>query len=257
MTLKITLLQEALHWENPTANVALFTEKIAALEATDLIILPEMFSTGFSMNTATLAEAADKSPTLQWMKEQAQQSGAAITGSLIIKEQEQYYNRLYFVTPEGGVNHYDKKHLFNMAKEQEHYSAGNEHLVIAYRGWRIAPFICYDLRFPVWSRNIAPHYDLAIYVANWPAKRAYHWKSLLLARAIENQAYVAAVNIVGTDGKGFAYAGDSSIIDPAGTLLAYRAQDPAVLTATLTKEHLAAMRKSYPFLQDQDDFQLL
>ncbi|MGH1337953.1 MAG: amidohydrolase [Aureispira sp.] len=257
MTLQITLLQEDLHWENPSANVALFSEKIAALPATDLIILPEMFSTGFSMNVVNLAEPAENSPTLEWMKEQAQQTQAAITGSIIIQEGDQYYNRLYWVTPKGIVQHYDKKHLFKMAKEHDHYSSGMERLIVEYKGWRIAPFICYDLRFPVWSRNVPVPYDLAIYVANWPAKRAHHWRSLLMARAIENQAYVAAVNVVGVDGKGFEYAGDSSIIDPVGTLLSYQAHQTGVLTATLTKEHLTNLRQRFPFLQDQDRFHLL
>lgn len=256
MTLTITLLQEALYWENPTANVALFTEKIAALPPTDLIILPEMFSTGFSMNTAALAEPADNSPTLAWMKEQAQSKQAVLTGSLIIQEQDQYYNRLYWVTPEGEVQYYNKKHLFTMAKEEEHYSPGTTRLIVEYKGWKIAPFICYDLRFPVWNRNVQGQYDLAIYVANWPQKRAHHWRSLLLARAIENQAYVAAVNVVGVDGKGFEYSGDSSIIDPAGNLLAYQAHQPAVLTSILSKELLYTTRQKLPFLGDQEDYQL-
>ncbi|MFK7798094.1 MAG: amidohydrolase [Aureispira sp.] len=257
MTLHITLLQEALHWENPSANVALFTEKIAALPTTDVIILPEMFSTGFSMNTVVLAEEAANSPTLQWMQEQAQLTQAVLTGSLIIKEAGHYYNRLYWVTPEGKIQYYNKKHLFTMAKEEQHYTSGNQRLIVDYKGWRIALFVCYDLRFPVWNRNAPEHYDLAIYVANWPAKRAHHWSSLLMARAIENQAYVAAVNIVGVDGKGFEYSGDSSIIDPAGTLLAYQSQHSAVLATTLSKEHLAKTRQQFPFLQDQDDFELL
>jgi predicted amidohydrolase len=257
MTLHITLLQEALHWENPSANVALFSQKIAALPPTDVILLPEMFSTGFSMNAAVLAEEASNSPTLQWMQEQAQQTQAVLTGSLIIKDKGQYYNRLYWVTPEGEVQYYNKKHLFTMAKEEQHYTAGKERSVVEYRGWRIALFVCYDLRFPVWNRNIPEHYDLAIYVANWPATRAHHWRSLLMARAIENQAYVAAVNIVGVDGKGFEYSGDSSIIDPAGTLLAYQAQHSGVLATTLSKEHLSKTRQQFPFLQDQDAFEWL
>ena len=257
MTLHITLLQTALHWENPSANVALFTQKIAALPATDVIVLPEMFSTGFSMNISVLAEEANNSPTLQWMQEQAQQKQAVLTGSLIVKDEGQYYNRLYWVTPEGNVQYYNKKHLFTMAKEEQYYTAGNERCVVEYKNWRIALFVCYDLRFPVWNRNRLEYYDLAIYVANWPAKRAHHWRSLLLARAIENQAYVAAVNIVGVDGQGFDYSGDSSIIDPAGTLLAYQAQHSAVLSTTLSKEHLATTRQQFPFLQDQDDFELL
>jgi predicted amidohydrolase len=252
MTLHISILQEALHWENPSANIALFTEKIAALGATDLIILPEMFLTGFSMSAERLAENADDSPTLRWMQQQAQEKQAALTGSLIIKEKDQYYNRLYWVTPEGTVQQYNKKHLFGMAKEEAHYTAGTQRLVVEYRGWRIAPFVCYDLRFPVWNRNTAPYYDLAIYVANWPAARAQHWRSLLTARAIENQAYVAAANIVGTDGKGFEYSGDSSIIDPGGTLLAYQAQQTGVLSANLSLEHVQQIRQRFPFLKDQD-----
>lgn len=257
MTLKITLLQESLHWENISANVALFTEKIRGLDGTDLIILPEMFSTGFSMNREKLAEPAENSPTLEWMKEQAKATQAAITGSIIIKDEGNYYNRLYWVTPDGTTQQYDKKHLFNLAKEQEYYTSGTTRLIVEYKGWRIAPFICYDLRFPVWSRNTPLHYDLAIYIANWPAKRAHHWRSLLMARAIENQAYVAAANIVGVDGKGFEYLGDSSIIDPLGNLIVHQVQDAAVLTASLTKEYLRKTRQGFPFLEDQDLYQLL
>ncbi len=257
MTLTITLLQEALHWENRTANITLFTKKIAALPPTDLVILPEMFSTGFSMNAEALAEPAEDSPTLRWMQKQAQEHQIALTGSLIIKESNQYYNRLYWVTPDGAVQQYDKKHCFSLAKEHEYYTAGNSRLTVEYKGWRIAPFICYDLRFPVWNRNVAPYYDLAIYVANWPAVRAQHWRSLLTARAIENQAYVAAVNVVGKDGKGFEYAGDSSVIDPLGTLMAHQAQHSAALTVVLSKEHLQAVRTRFPFLADQGAFELL
>ena len=256
MSLQITLLQSKLHWEDPVSNREAFAERLTHLDDTDLVLLPEMFTTGFSMNVEAHAEDGQNSPTVDWMKRQADRHQTAIAGSVMVKEAGHYYNRLYWVQPDGKVLQYDKKHLFSMAKENEVYTAGEERIIIEYKGWRIAPFICYDLRFPAWNRNVQ-NYDLAIYVANWPAVRSHHWRSLLVARAIENLSYVAAVNRVGTDGKGHLYSGDSSVIDPAGQLLAYQAHGEGILNATLDKEHLLATRKKFPFLADRDGFEFL
>jgi predicted amidohydrolase len=255
MSLTITLVQSTLHWESIDANLRMFDEKLANIEDTDVIILPEMFTTGFSMNAESLAETMEGSKAIAWMKEKAQALKAVLTGSLIIKEGAHYYNRLLWVEPNGRQLHYDKKHLFTMAKEDLYFSAGTEKLIIHYKGWKIAPFVCYDLRFPAWNRNLED-YDLAFYVANWPAKRSFHWRSLLTARAIENQAYVVAVNRVGVDGKGFSYSGDSSVLSPIGELLYHQADEEAVFTTTLTKEHLHAMRQQYPFLGDRDVYSM-
>lgn len=254
--LRITLLQTQLVWQNPAANRKHFTDLMQSLAGqTDLIVLPEMFTTGFSMNTAQLAEPVD-GPTVEWMQAQAKKLQAVVTGSLIIKEAEHYYNRLYWATPGGELLHYDKRHLFGMAGEHKHYTPGKERLVIDYAGWRICPLICYDLRFPVWSRNNA-EIDLLLYVANWPSTRAADWKSLLLARAIENQCYVAAVNRIGDDGNGLNYQGDSSLIDPGPKrLLWQKAGIEATPTLSVSKSNLQQLRHSFPFLADRDLFNL-
>ncbi len=249
--MNITLVQTQLHWENIEANLEMFSQKLQNLPKTDLIILPEMFTTGFSMNAAALAEPMDHSTAIQWMKEQAEKHQAVITGSLIIQENGKYYNRLIWMRPDGSFEQYDKKHLFTMAKEEETYTAGEEKVILEYMGFKICPFICYDLRFPVWNRN-TEDYDLAIYVANWPDKRSYHWRSLLTARAIENQCYVAAVNRVGEDGKGFYYSGHSSLIDPAGEILYQKADEEAIFQTTLSLTHLKEVREKLPFLKDRD-----
>jgi omega-amidase len=248
--MNITLVQTKLHWENIEANLEMFSQKLQKLPQTDLIILPEMFTTGFSMNAAALAEPMGGS-AIQWMQEQAQQHQAVVTGSLIIEENGNYYNRLIWMRPDGSYQQYDKKHLFTMAKEEETYTAGEEKILIEYKGFKICPFICYDLRFPVWNRN-TQDYDLALYVANWPAKRSYHWRSLLLARAIENQAYIAAVNRVGEDGKGFYYSGDSALIDPAGEILYQKADEEDIFQATISLDHIKEVREKLPFLKDRD-----
>lgn len=255
MSLTITLVQSTLHWESIDANLRMFDEKLANIEDTDIIILPEMFTTGFSMQVEGLAERMEDSKSIAWMRAKAKTLKAVLTGSLMIKEGDQYYNRLLWVEPNGRQLHYDKKHLFKMAKEDLSYSAGAEKLILEYKGWKIAPFICYDLRFPAWSRNLED-YDLAFYVANWPAKRSFHWKSLLTARAIENQAYVVGLNRVGVDGKGFSYSGDSSVLSPIGELLYHKAEEEAVFTTTLTKEYLHEMRQQYPFLGDRDVYSM-
>jgi len=251
MELKITTIQADLHWEDPAANLKLFEERIAQVETTDVIVLPEMFTTGFTMNAAALAEKMD-GVAVQWMKNQAKSKGAVIVGSLIIEEADNYYNRMLWVQPDGTLYSYDKKHLFTMAKEDLTYTAGTQKGRVEYKGWKIALFVCYDLRFPAWNRN-TDNYDLAIYVANWPAKRSYHWRSLLLARAIENQAYIVAVNRVGIDGNDFPYSGDTAILDPAGQYYYHLAKEEDTFTCTLTKEHLKETRASFPFLQDRDE----
>jgi predicted amidohydrolase len=248
-TLTVTLLQSALTWEDAVANRKYFEQQLQTLQQpTDLIILPEMFTTGFSMNAAALAESME-GESIQWMAAQAKQFDAAVVGSLIIEEENHYYNRLVFMRPNGDFQTYDKRYLFSMAGEDKVYQAGTERLQVEWRGWQICPLICYDLRFPVWSRNTT-EYDLLLYVANWPITRSFHWKSLLLARAIENQAFTIGVNCVGKDGNGYLYSGDSSIISAAGEVL-FQAHDRVVMqTQTLRKADLMEVRKRLPFLKD-------
>lgn len=249
----ITLIQARLTWENPAANRAYFSEKLAALqEPTDLIVLPEMFTTGFSMSPETLAEPMD-GPTLQWMRAQAEAKQAVITGSVIITEHGQYFNRLIWMQPDGQYYTYNKRHLFTLAGEHEHYTPGQEHLIIEWKGWRIMPLVCYDLRFPVWSRN-TQGYDLLLYVANFPEIRSYAWQQLLTARAIENLAYTVGVNCVGVDGKGINYSGDTVLHDYAGEVLYRVSHTEDVYTAKLSKEDLVRFRQKFAFLQDGDAF---
>ena len=251
--LTVTLIQTELAWEDSGANRRAFEEKIAALEApTDLIVLPEMFTTGFSMNAAPLAETM-AGGAVAWMRDAARKSGADIIGSLIVGEGGRFFNRLVWARPGGEILTYDKRHLFRMLEEEKTYSAGESLLTVEINGWRIRPFICYDLRFPAWSRNIGNAYDLAVYIANWPAKRAAHWKALLIARAIENQCYVVGVNRVGVDGNGLSYSGDSSVIDPAGETLFCRSDDPAVHTQILSRECLDTWRSDFPAWMGADN----
>lgn len=251
--MRITYIQTSLHWEQPEANRRQLAEKMATVYGrTDLIVLPEMFSTGFSMRAEALAEPAN-GPTFQWMKEQAANAGAAITGSFICLENGQYFNRLLWMQPDGHFYQYNKKHLFTLAGEDKTYTAGQELVLIEWLGWRIRPLICYDLRFPEWARqpqNPDLRYDLLLYVANWPQPRVHHWKSLLTARAIENQAYTVGVNIAGTDGNGLVYSGDSSVVDYAGQLLSGAAFSEQVVTLELELEPLHAYRERFPFLED-------
>lgn len=249
--MNITLVQSALYWENIEKNLNSFEEKLNNIGQTDLIILPEMFSTGFSMNASVVAENMDGT-AVNWMRKTAAKKNSAVTGSLIIREAEKFYNRLIFMRPDGSFEQYDKKHLFTMAKEEETYTAGTEKIIIDYMGWKICPLICYDLRFPIWNRNLED-YDLAIYVANWPDRRSYHWRSLLTARAIENQCYVAAVNRVGTDGKDLYYSGHSSLIDPAGELIYQKADVEDIQQFDINKEFLIEIRSKLPFLKDRDN----
>jgi omega-amidase len=258
MTLRVSLVQSDLHWQDPVANRVRFDERLGALEpgSVDLVVLPEMFTTGFSMDSATLAEPA-AGPTAEWLLSWSRRLGAALTGSVMTRDGERCVNRLWFATPEGALHRYDKRHLFRMAGEHEHFAAGGESLVVPFRGWRIAPLVCYDLRFPVWSRRRAGFdYDLLVYVANWPARRAYAWRQLLIARAIENQSYVIGVNRVGPDGKGIDHDGDSAAHDFLGLPLATLGGDPASATVSLDLEALREFRERFPAHLDADRFTL-
>jgi len=251
--LKISLIQTVLAWQEPATNRAKLGEFIDGLVGTDLVILPEMFTTGYSMDATILAESMDGA-SLIWLAETASRSQAVITGSLIIKEGDDYYNRLIWMRPDGTYATYDKRHLFRMAKEQHHYSAGKQVLIVDLNGWSVCPQICYDLRFPVWSRNQG--YDLLIYIANWPAKRRYPWQLLLKARAIENLCYVAAVNRIGADGNGFDHAGDSAVINYLGEEIISKANEPMIETIELDWSALQTFRERFPAHLDADEFTL-
>ncbi|MEN8118863.1 MAG: amidohydrolase [Bacteroidota bacterium] len=254
MKLSVTIIQTNIFWEDKNANLVHFQKKIEGIDTrTDLIILPEMFTTGFSMNPKPFAEKMD-GPTFKWMLQMAKHSNAAIAGSIIIEENNHYVNRFLFVKPDGEYQYYDKRHLFAMAGEDKLYSQGNKNELIKYKGWRIRPLICYDLRFPVWSRNY-DGYDLLIYVANWPEKRVAHWKTLLQARAIENQAYVAGVNRIGLDGNNYSYSGDSAIYNSLGEKISKtNSNEESVETILISRELIEGTRKKLPFLNDQDEF---
>jgi predicted amidohydrolase len=252
-TLRLTLIQSNLHWEDIGANLAMFEEKIWRIEQpTDLIILPEMFNTGFTMNAA-LAEPMNLH-TFKWMKQQAAQMGAVVTGSYIVKEKDRYYNRLIWMRPDGSFETYDKRHLFRMANEHQTFSGGSTRLVTEWKGWKICPLICYDLRFPVWSRNAQGEYDLLLYVANWPKVRRQAWNTLLPARAIENLAYTVGLNRVGVDGKNHAYSGDSAVYNYKGEVLFQQEESEVSHTLTLNKEELTDFRAAFPAFMDADDF---
>ena len=253
--LKITIIQSELHWEDVDANLEMFSKKIQYIEEeTDLIILPEMFSTGFSMNAESLAETND-GKTLNWMISEAKKYQTAITGSVIISENNHFYNRLFFVFPDGSYEKYDKKHTFTLAKENESYTAGIQRLIVNYKGWRICPLVCYDLRFPVWARN-TEDYDVLIYVANWPKVRTVAWDTLLRARAIENMTYCIGVNRVGFDGNDHEYVGHSSVYDVLGKQISTSAFDEFTETVVLDKRHIEENRSHFQFLNDRDPFTL-
>jgi len=254
--LSVTIIQTHLHWENPVANRATLSDKIKAIqEKTHLIVLPEMFTTGFSMNAEVLAEAPN-GPTFLWMQAEAELHNCAIIGSVIIKENGLYYNRLFFVFPNGEFVHYDKKHTFTLAGEHKTYTAGTEKIIVPYLGWNICPLVCYDLRFPVWARNTVD-YDVLIYTANWPNKRVSAWDALLKARAIENMTYCIGVNRVGLDGNGHEYTGHSAIYDVLGAHIStVNFEREFTETIVLSKEHLQRHRNHLQFLQDRDVFTL-
>lgn len=252
--LKVSLIQQVITPNNPQQNLDVFSQALSTIDATDLVVLPEVFTTGFCKSARNYAEQVD-GQAYSWMREQAATLNAVITGSLVVKERDQYFNRMVWMRPDGTYTHYDKRHLFRMAGEHERYAMGSERLVVELNGWRVLPLICYDLRFPVWSRN-RQDYDLALYVANWPSARALHWNRLLQARAIENLSYVVGVNRVGMDEMGQHYAGDSSVYGPAGEQLVI-SQETESITIELYADRLQAYRAAFPAFLDADDFKLV
>jgi predicted amidohydrolase len=290
-TLTITGIQTPLHWEDASANRKMFEEKIRQLQKTEVVILPEMFSTGFSMQTEKLAEKMD-GPAVAWMKKISAEKKIILTGSLIIEDEGNYYNRLVWMLPNGLYGIYDKRHLFAYGQEDQHYTPGNKRLIASVKGWKINLLVCYDLRFPVWSRqrpadssladlvasemeardlplappeesgstatapDHEPEYDLLVYVANWPERRNHAWKTLLQARAIENQCYVVGINRVGYDGNNIYHSGDSMVVDPMGEILHTRSHEEDIFTITLHKEKLDEVRARLPFWKDGDNFMI-
>jgi len=284
-TLTITTIQTNLYWEDKAANLHMLEHKISNIkEKTEVVVLPEMFSTGFSMKPELLAETME-GETVQWMKRIAVEKKIILTGSVIIAGNGQtdaeltgqtgtirpcYYNRLIWMQPNGQYGVYDKRHCFAFAGEDEHYTAGTKRLIASVKGWRINLLVCYDLRFPVWARQTsspnpspqaekggtAPEYDVLIYVANWPERRIHAWKTLLQARAIENQCYVVGVNRVGDDANNIHYSGESMIVDPLGEVLYTKKEEEDIFTITLDKSHLQTVREKFPFLRDADDFMI-
>jgi predicted amidohydrolase len=288
-TLSISIIQTNLHWEDKAANLQMLEEKIRNIkEKTEVVVLPEMFSTGFSMKTEKLAETMD-GETVQWMKRIAAEKKIILTGSFICRGAEsdladtdktvqdassvptRYYNRLIWMQPNGQCGVYDKRHCFAFAGEDEHYTAGTKRLIASVKGWKINLLVCYDLRFPVWARqalpsnsfskgegeSTVPEYDVIVYVANWPEKRIHAWKTLLQARAIENQCYVIGVNRVGDDGNKIHYSGESMIIDPLGEVLYTKKEEEDIFTIALDKTHLQNVREKFPFLRDADEFKMI
>lgn len=263
--LKLALIQADLFWENKAANLEAFQQKIASLPAeTEIVVLPEMFSTGFSMSPQTLAEKKD-GETVRWMKLMSREYSIVLIGSIIIEENEKFYNRLFCMLPTGDCGMYDKRHLFSFAGEDKHYTPGNKRLIASVKGWKINMQVCYDLRFPVWARQqvvvseetLQPEYDVLIYVANWPQVRIQAWRTLLLARAIENQCYVVGVNRVGEDGNGTYHNGCSMVINPLGDVLYHSEDVEDAACITLHKDSLETIRNRFPFLNDADDFKII
>lgn len=254
--LTLCIIQSDIVWEQAQSNLDLLSEKLKSLNNPGHItILPEMFSTGFSMKPKNIAETMD-GKTIQWMKNIAREKKTILCGSLPILDQGQYFNRLLWVMPNGQTAHYDKRHIFSYAGENEHYSAGNKRLITQVNGWKICVNICYDLRFPVWTRNV-DDYDVLLYIANWPQQRNEMWEALLKARAIENQCYVIGVNRVGIDGNGHQYIGNSSIYDPLGCILCKAEAKETIIQQQLSYEQLNSIGQKFPFLQDRDRFILL
>ncbi|HUC81305.1 MAG TPA: nitrilase family protein [Flavisolibacter sp.] len=278
-----TLIQTSLHWENKQANLQMLEEKIAGIkEKTQVVLLPEMFSTGFSMKPEMLAETME-GETVQWMKRVAAKKKIILAGSVIIADsdgqavqngQTAYYNRFIWMLPNGTYGYYDKRHLFAFAGEDKHYTPGTERFIASVNGWKINLLVCYNLRFPVWARQQASppaplqkrgelepgtafEYDALIYVANWPERRSHAWKTLLQARAIENQCYVIGVNRVGNDGNDIYHSGDSMVIDPLGEMLYHKKDDEDIFTITLKKEDLQSVREKFQFWRDADEFTIL
>ncbi len=260
--LKVTLIQSTLHWEDIEGNLEMFSRKIEAIEdPTDLILLPEMFTTGFSMNPSKFAEGM-YGETMSWMSAQTQNKTYSLAGSVIIKEDGKYFNRLLHCKPDGSFSTYDKRHRFTLSDEHKEYTAGRQLLIETVNGWNVNFQICYDLRFPVWARNKIdtltgkPLFDCLVYVANWPERRSYAWKQLLIARAIENQCFVVGVNRVGEDGTGVYHSGDSCAINPYGEIVFHSENEEIIHTATLLQSDLEKCRKNLLFLSDADKFEI-
>ncbi len=258
--LKVSIIQSNLHWENKAANLAMFESKINAIGHTELVVLPEMFNTGFSMKPEQLAETM-QGPTVQWMQRMAATNKIILTGSLIVEENGNYYNRLVWMLPNGQYASYDKRHLFAYAGEHEHYHSGNKRLVASVNGWKINLLVCYDLRFPVWARQQSdpdngPEFDVLLYVANWPERRSHAWRTLLQARAIENQCYVIGVNRAGTDGNDIYYSGNSMIVNALGEIVVEKIQEECTHTELLSHAHIQDIRSKLPFLKDADRFSI-
>lgn len=266
--LTITILQTNLFWEDKKANIRMLEDKINSIkEKTEVIFLPEMFSTGFSMNAALLAEEMD-GETVLWMKKVSAEKQVIICGSLMIKEDGKFYNRLIWMLPNGQMGTYDKRHLFAYAGEDLYFTKGNKRLIASVKGWKINLLICYDLRFPVWARQSAgqseengasktPKYDVLVYVANWPERRIHAWRTLLQARAIENQSFCIGVNRVGNDGNNIYYSGDSMVINPMGEMMYHQQHEEDIYTFSLRKEELEEIRDKTPFWKDADGFMVL
>ena len=254
--MKVALIQTALAWENPTENRSHLAQKITGfMEDVDLIVLPEMFASGFTMNPKAVAEPME-GETVAWLQHLAKAKNCAITGSLVIEENNNYYNRLVFVFPDGTLKTYDKRHLFTLAGEDKVYTAGKEKLIIDYKGFRICPLICYDLRFPVFARNVE-NYDLLLYVANWPKPRINAWDILLKARAVENMSYAIGVNRIGTDENKLEYVGHSQAVDFLGNYILEPQETDGVFIVELDKEKLLETRSKLAFLDDRDAFELV
>ncbi|KHJ36851.1 2-oxoglutaramate amidase [Pedobacter glucosidilyticus] len=255
--LKVTLLQAYLFWENAAKNLQNISLKLSDIrERTDLIVLPEMFNTGFTMNAVENAEKMD-GKTVNWMRDTARKFNAVVTGSLIIEENGNFYNRMVWMRPDASYETYDKKHLFGLGEEDKTYTAGDKQVIVELKGWKIRLAICYDLRFPVWLRNHQLQYDLLLVVANWPEKRAHHWRMLIPARAVENQSFIIALNRVGYDGKQIYYSGDTTCLSPAGDVIYYKRDEEDLYTFTINKAEVERVRTEMPFLKDADDFNLI
>jgi omega-amidase len=251
--LNIAIFQIDLTWEDPAANRAKIDQLLHNVgETTDVVFFPEMFTTGFSMNVSELAESME-GETIQWMKRRCNEHQLALCGSLIIQENCQYFNRLVFVEPSGGIYFYNKRHLFTMGNEDCHFQKGTERIIVQYKGWRICPLICYDLRFPVWSRN-RNEYDILVYLANWPQARTKVWNTLLKSRAIENQAYVVGVNRIGVDGNSITYIGNSQLIDAKGKYLTPITESEDIISTEFSFTELIRFRTDFPVLDDADSF---
>jgi omega-amidase len=259
--INVTLIQCELAWEDRDVNLAAFNHRLSLIEGqTDLIVLPEMFSSGFSMNSSKCAEE-ESGPSVEWLKKKSSELNTVMTCSMMIKEEGKLFNRLFWVRPDGTYDTYDKRHLFRFGNEHEHFSPGNKILITELKGWKFRPMVCYDLRFPVWSKNKYQNgkfeYDCLLYLANWPEKRSHHWTALLSARAIENLSYCIGVNRIGTDGRNIKYSGDSRLIESTGAIAgSCEPNKEQILTLTLSAEHLQNWRNNFNAGQDWDDFKI-